>query len=235
MQVLYEKKVYIQNVRYVISLLTNGGDGGDLQMSKYTHTSVPWKLICNLQRQELIWSRTHHELLHIWFINFPSTSCCHTNYWTHILLRGEEWGTHTIAEPIASSLFGHKEHTSTLWIWASLSAFFLFTTNLSTFWSSFNGWMSNRGGPASIEQAVETWWGATIQAVQACLANGGDDGTVQALAVTGQMQSVILLPQACGVLLHAILSCTININQVEKEDVWKQEIQNHHKTRRLHD
>lgn len=99
----------------------------------------------------------------------------------------------------------------------------------------FYGWMSNRGGPASIEQAVEAWWGATIQAVQACLANGGDDGTVQALAVTGQMQNVILLPQACGVLLHAILSCTINIDQVEKEDVRKQEIQSHHKTWRLYD
>ena len=188
-------------MRYIILLLTNGADGGDLQISRLTYRSVPRKLICNLQRQELIWSRTHHELPHIWFIYFSSTSCCHTNYWIRILLQGEERGTHTIAEPIATSLFGHKKHTSTFW-YMSMFEYILI---------KFYGWMSNRGGPASIEQAVETWWGATIQAVQACLANGGDDGTVQALAVTGQMQNVILLPQACGVLLHAILSCTINI------------------------
>ncbi|KAG0557823.1 hypothetical protein KC19_11G159600 [Ceratodon purpureus] len=50
------------------------------------------------------------------------------------------------------------------------------------------------GGPASAEQEVESWWRATIQAVQACCSKSSG-GRVGALAVTGQMQNVILLPE----------------------------------------
>lgn len=53
---------------------------------------------------------------------------------------------------------------------------------------------SSRGGPASVEQEVESWWWATTHAVQACW-NKGSGGVVRALAVTGQMQNVIRLPK----------------------------------------
>lgn len=56
----------------------------------------------------------------------------------------------------------------------------------------------NRGGPASVEQEVESWWWATTHAVQACW-NKGSGGVVRALAVTGQMQNVIRLPKACEI------------------------------------
>lgn len=64
---------------------------------------------------------------------------------------------------------------------------------------------SHLGGPASAEQEVESWWWATIQAVQACWAKSSG-GRVGALAVTGQMQNVILLPEdGCQSVPPAIL------------------------------
>ncbi|KAL2620330.1 hypothetical protein R1flu_000535 [Riccia fluitans] len=57
------------------------------------------------------------------------------------------------------------------------------------------------GGPASMEQDLDSWWDATKKAIRSCLgsteavARGISVAQISAVAVTGQMQDVILLPK----------------------------------------